>query len=54
MVDEDWIAGSAKVIEGTVKEAVGKMTGDAKLETEGKPTRLRAKSRTPLAASRTR
>jgi hypothetical protein len=36
------------------KEAIGKVTSDAKLETEGKADKLRARSRTPLAASRTR
>ena len=36
MVDKDRMAGSAKVIEGTVKEAIGRVTGDAMLETEGK------------------
>jgi uncharacterized protein YjbJ (UPF0337 family) len=54
MVDKDRMAGSAKVITGTVKEAIGTVTGDAKLETEGRPTVLRARSRTPLAASRRR
>jgi len=42
MVDKDRIAGSAKVIKGAVKEAIGKATGDAKLETEGKHSEGRA------------
>jgi uncharacterized protein YjbJ (UPF0337 family) len=34
-VDKDRIKGSAEQIKGTVKEAVGKVLGDKKLETEG-------------------
>lgn len=43
MVDKDRIAGSAKVIKGSVKEAIGKATGDAKLETEGKADKAEGK-----------
>ncbi len=35
MVDKNRIIGSAKEAKGTVKQVVGKMTGDAKLEAEG-------------------
>ena len=35
-MDKDRIKGSAKQAKGAVKEAIGKVTGDAKLETEGK------------------
>ena len=42
-MDKDRIAGSAKVIKGTVKEAIGKATGDAKLETEGKADKVEGK-----------
>ncbi|HWX32624.1 MAG TPA: CsbD family protein [Steroidobacteraceae bacterium] len=34
-VDKDRIKGSAEQIKGTVKEAVGKVLGDEKMETEG-------------------
>ena len=34
-MDKDRIAGSAKVVTGKVKVAVGKALGDAKLEAEG-------------------
>ncbi len=43
MVDKDRVAGSAKVIKGTVEEAIGKVTGDAKLETEGKADKIAGK-----------
>ena len=35
-MDKDRIAGSAKVVKGKVKEAIGKVIGDAKLNAEGK------------------
>ena len=35
-MDKDRIAGSAKEIRGSVKEAVGKATGDTKLQADGK------------------
>ena len=34
-MNKDRIKGSANQAAGTVKEAVGKLTGDAKLKTEG-------------------
>ena len=34
-MDKDRIAGSAKQIKGSIKEAVGKVTGDTKLQSEG-------------------
>ena len=42
-MDKDRIAGSAKVIKGSVKEAIGKVTGDAKLETEGEADKVEGK-----------
>jgi uncharacterized protein YjbJ (UPF0337 family) len=35
-MDDDRIEGGAKKIKGNIKEGVGKLTGDSKLETEGK------------------
>jgi uncharacterized protein YjbJ (UPF0337 family) len=35
-MDKDRIQGSAEQAKGTVKETVGKILGDKKLETEGK------------------
>lgn len=34
-MDKDRIAGSAKQIKGSIKETIGKATGDSKLEVEG-------------------
>lgn len=39
-MDKDRIVGSAKVVKGKVKEAVGKAIGDAKLEGEGKADKI--------------
>jgi uncharacterized protein YjbJ (UPF0337 family) len=39
-MDKDRVAGSAKEIKGTIKQAVGKAVGDAKLESEGKADKL--------------
>ena len=39
-MDKDRVIGSAKVIKGKVKEAVGMAVGDAKLETEGKADKI--------------
>jgi uncharacterized protein YjbJ (UPF0337 family) len=35
-MDKDRVAGAAKQVKGVVKEAVGRMVGDAKLAAEGK------------------
>ena len=42
-MDKDRIAGSAKQVKGTVKQAVGKAVGDAKLESEGKADKVEGK-----------
>jgi len=36
MMDSERIKGAAKKVEGSVKEGVGKMTGDSKMQAEGK------------------
>jgi uncharacterized protein YjbJ (UPF0337 family) len=36
MVDKDRMAGAANKVKGSVKQGVGEMTGDAKLEAEGR------------------
>jgi uncharacterized protein YjbJ (UPF0337 family) len=42
-MDKDRIKGSAKQVKGAVKEAVGKATGDAKLEAAGKSDKVAGK-----------
>ena len=43
MPDHARIEGAAKNIGGQIKEGVGKLTGDAKLETEGRADRVEGK-----------
>lgn len=40
MMDKDRIIGSAKVVKGKAKVAVGKAIGDTKLETEGRADKV--------------
>jgi uncharacterized protein YjbJ (UPF0337 family) len=42
-MDKDRVVGSAKVVKGRMKEAVGKAVGDAKLESEGKADKIEGK-----------
>jgi uncharacterized protein YjbJ (UPF0337 family) len=42
-MDKDRIAGTAKQIKGSVKEAVGTVVGDAKLQSDGKAERTAGK-----------
>jgi uncharacterized protein YjbJ (UPF0337 family) len=44
-MDKDRIKGSAQHAKGAVKEVVGKVTGDAKLESEGKGDKVAGKIR---------
>ena len=43
VMDKDRVAGSAKQVRGAVKEVVGKVVGDAKLESEGKADKAAGK-----------
>jgi len=42
-MDKDRIKGSVKQAKGTIKEVTGKVTGDAKLESEGKADKVAGK-----------
>jgi uncharacterized protein YjbJ (UPF0337 family) len=42
-MDKDRIEGAAKQAKGAIKEAVGKLTGDAKLVADGKSDKLEGK-----------
>ena len=42
-MDKDRIKGSAQQAKGVVKEVIGKFTGDAKLEAEGKTEKVAGK-----------
>jgi uncharacterized protein YjbJ (UPF0337 family) len=43
-MDKDRVIGSAKVVKGKVKVAVGKAVGDAKLEAEGQADKVEGKA----------
>ena len=51
-VDKDRIKCSAKQAEGSVKEHVGKMTGDAKLRSEGKADKAEGKIQNVVAGAK--
>jgi uncharacterized protein YjbJ (UPF0337 family) len=42
-MNKDRVEGAAKELKGSVKEAAGKLTGDAKLKTEGKADKVAGK-----------
>ena len=42
-MDKDRVVGSAKVVKGKIKEAVGKAVGDRKLESRGKVDKIEGK-----------
>ena len=42
-MDKDRIVGAAKEIKGSVKEAIGKVIGDAKLQSDGKAEQTEGK-----------
>lgn len=42
-IDKDRIEGSAQQAKGAAKEVIGKVTGDAKLEAEGKSEKVAGK-----------
>jgi uncharacterized protein YjbJ (UPF0337 family) len=43
VMDKDRIAGAAKEFKGSVKEAIGKVAGDGKLQSDGKAERTAGK-----------
>lgn len=47
-MDKDRIEGSATQAKGAIKEAVGKITGDAKLKTEGTADKLKGKAQNAI------
>ncbi len=48
-MDKDRVIGSAKVVKGMAKVAVGKAMGDAKLETDGRADKVKGKVQHTLA-----
>ena len=53
-MDKDRIEGSANQAKGAIKQAAGKITGDAKLQAEGAADKAKARCRMRSAAPRMR
>jgi uncharacterized protein YjbJ (UPF0337 family) len=51
-MDKDRVVGSAKVVKGKLKEAVGKAVGDSKLEAEGKAEKIEGKVQNAIGGLR--
>ncbi|HTQ14223.1 MAG TPA: CsbD family protein [Rhizomicrobium sp.] len=51
-MDKDRIKGSADQAKGAVKDAAGKMTGDQKLQAEGKADKLKGKVESAVGGAR--
>lgn len=51
-MNKDRIGGSAKQAKGAIKEAAGKVTGDAKLQMEGKADKAKGKVQNAYGAAK--
>ena len=51
-MDKDRAIGVGKQIAGTVKETVGKIVGDAKLQVDGKAQRLQGKAQNAIGSAK--
>ncbi len=51
-MDKDRINGAANQAKGAVKEAAGKVTGDAKLQTEGKADKIKGKVQNAIGGAK--
>lgn len=47
-IDDDRIEGSAKNLGGKIKEGIGNLTGDAKLQGEGKSDQIEGKAQNAI------
>jgi uncharacterized protein YjbJ (UPF0337 family) len=51
-MDENRIKGTAEQVKGSIKEAVGKVTGNDKLEIEGKADKLAGKAQNEVGKAK--
>jgi uncharacterized protein YjbJ (UPF0337 family) len=51
-MDKDRIEGAARQAKGSVKEAIGKVTGDAKIEAEGKAEKVAGKTQNAVGGAK--
>ena len=52
MVDENRVQGAWDKVKGTVKEGAGKLTGDEKLEAEGKADKVAGKAESAVGGAK--
>ena len=51
-MDKDRVEGAGTNIKGKIKEGIGKMTGDAKTETEGQADQVKGKAQNAVGGAR--
>ena len=51
-MDKDRVEGSAKQMKGSVKDAAGKLTGDSRLEAEGKADKAEGKVQNTIGGAK--
>jgi len=51
-MDKDRIEGAAKQVKGSIKEALGKLTGDTKTEAEGKAEKAAGKVQNTIGGAK--
>ena len=51
-MDKEHVKGAADKAKGAVKEAAGKITGDAKLQTEGKTDKIKGKVQNAIGGAK--
>ena len=51
-MDKDRIAGATQQVEGSIKEAIGKVTGDAELQAEGATDRAAGKAQNTVGSAK--
>lgn len=51
-MDKDRVEGSSKKVAGSVKEAIGKVTGDTKLQAEGKADKTAGKVQNTIGGAK--
>lgn len=51
-MDKDRVSGAAKQVKGSVKEAVGKLTGDSKMQSDGKAEKIVGKVQNAIGGAK--
>ncbi len=51
-MDKDRIAGAARQVKGSIKEAIGKVTGNAKLQAEGAADKVAGKAQNTVGGAK--